>query len=112
MNPQFIVRDAVRQMPYRYRDQGLTAMEKMVVQRLLAMTTAILGAAAVMPIGMPQQMLIMVGVVMFAAILRMCVVPAPIMLPINGVVGLIVFRKDNVGIFYDFDERICILYSI
>ena len=85
MNPQFIVRDAVGQMPYRYRDQGLTAMEKMVVQRLLAMTTAILGTAAVMPIGMPQQMLIMVGVVMFVAILRMCVVPAPIMLPINGV---------------------------
>ena len=82
--PQFIVREAVRRMPYRFRDQGLTAMEMMVVRRLIAMITALLGAAGMMPAGLPQRILIIIAITIFLTVLRICAVPAPNIQPING----------------------------
>lgn len=85
MNPAAVIfRDAIRNMPYRLRDQGVAALEIWGIRFLISLCSTVIGAASMMPAGsFAQRILAIAGLLIFSAILGMVVVPYPAILPVN-----------------------------
>ena len=77
MNPAAVIfRDAIRNMPYRLRDQGVAALEIWGIRFLISLCSTVIGAASMMPAGsFAQRILAIAGLLIFSAILGMVVVP-------------------------------------
>jgi hypothetical protein len=83
--PEMIMRDSIRKMPYLQRDLGLSALEMWVVKRLLQLVATALAGSAALPAGSHAQMVfLVVATVVFSAVVSFCVIPAPVHVPVNA----------------------------